>query len=215
MFERDIINYVDRQLNFFSPDGEDSKSLLKKHLSQAMDRVNFSIDHVTLSGYQQFSVYHSDLYAQFLYYLSNEIWRAEGLNLVSTKLFQLNKSLHSLNCMYDTILPDIFLLIHCVGTVIGKANYADRLVVCQNVTIGADRGHIPTFEGPCYFGPGSAAIGNCLIKPYSFLGVGSYLLNRDSKDHCLVCRPGSPETFLPIKRNIIDETYFTLADSVK
>lgn len=208
MLSNNLLNYINQQLDNTFPDNFDSKPLLKKHIDNAYDRMLYSLSFVRLNGYKEFSHNHSDLYAQFIYYLSNEIWKEVGSNPVSTKLFQLNKSLHSFNCMYDTILPDIFLLIHSVGIVLGKANYENFLVVCQNVTVGADRNKIPKFHGPSYLGPNSSVIGNCSVAEYSYFGIGAILLNQDSYSHSVVCAPGSPKQFLPTKRNIIDEIYF-------
>ena len=38
-------------------------------------------------------------------------------------------------CSYKNNLPDIFVFMHHVGTVLGNANYSDYLVALHNVTV--------------------------------------------------------------------------------
>ena len=44
-------------------------------------------------------------------------------------------------------MPDIFLLSHPVGTVLGRAKFEDFFVVHQRVTVGGDKDlNYPTFQ---------------------------------------------------------------------
>jgi serine O-acetyltransferase len=124
-----LTEYVNAQLTHFFPDKENIKKELEKHLETALERTLFSLKHVKLRGYTEFTYLHSDLYAQFLYFLSNTIWENGENKKLAAKLFYLNKALNGINVMYDTKLPDIFILIHCVGTVLGKAEYSNYFVV--------------------------------------------------------------------------------------
>ena len=72
--------------------------------------------------------------------------------------------MHSFNCMYDTELPDIFLVLHGVGVVLGKAHYENNLVVTQNCTVGSNfRGDKPRIGKNVIIYPNSSIIGNSLI----------------------------------------------------
>jgi len=53
--------------------------------------------------------------------------------------------MHGIDLFYSVPMPDVFMLVHPVGTVIGKANFSNYLVVYQNCTIGADTDVYPNF----------------------------------------------------------------------
>ncbi len=203
-----LAKYINAQLNNFYPDGYDSMPAIKKNIDEAFDRMAFSLKYVKLNGYTKFNHLHSDLYAQFIYYLSNTIWRNDEERNVAGKLFYLNKTLNGLNCMYDTELPDIFLLIHCVGTILGKAKYSNYFVACHNVTVGTDRGSSPQILEGVYMGPGSSIVGKSIIESYSHLAINAVVLNQDTKENCVVVG-NSPNLILKdLKRNLIKEQYF-------
>ncbi|MGF7078355.1 hypothetical protein [Mucilaginibacter sp. UYCu711] len=204
----ELTTYVSFQLDVFFPDKKIYIDDLKLCVVDALDRTLFSIKHVKLNGYARFSYLHSDLYAQFIYYLSNTVWLKTQNKNLATKLFYLNKALHSFNCMYDTKLPDIFLLIHCVGTVLGKAEYADYFVACQNVTVGSDKGESPQITGPLYMGPGSSIIGKSIIAPFTNLTVGCNLLNETTPANSVVINTAKGIEYKQSKRNLIKEVYF-------
>lgn len=206
--EAALSTYVNSQVVNFFPDGVDCKSVIRRHIAEAMDRMLFSIKHVKLPGYTSFSVLHSDLYAQFLYFLSNTIWNNEEDKNASGKLYYLNKALHAINCMYDTKLPDIFILIHCVGSVLGKASYADYFVACHNVTVGSDKGISPVLNEGVYMGPGSSIIGNCNIGKFTHLAINSIVLDANTNDEALITGSGAGMVSRQLKRNIIKEQYF-------
>ena len=204
----EFTDYISFQLTHFFPDNQNPKAIIFKNFDEAMDRMHYSLKHVKLKGYTQFSHLQSDLYAQFIYYLSNTIWKDDNNSTVPIKLFYLNKALHGINCMYDTQLPDIFLLIHCIGTVLGKASYSNYFVACHNVTIGSDKGYSPKINEGVYLGPGSSIVGKCIIGTYSHFSINSVVLNQNTKDNCVVIGSGSNFVLKDLKRNLIYEQYF-------
>ena len=203
-----LLDYVGRQLAIYFPDDIDSRLVLKKNIEEAHERLMYSMSKVKLRGYSQFNYLHSDLYAQFLYFLSNSVWKNSQDAGVASKLFYLNKVMHGINCMYDTNMPDIFLLIHCVGTVLGKAEYSDYFVACQNVTVGSDRGKMPKMKEGVYMGPGSSIVGNCSVGENVHMAINSSVLNIHIPNAMLVVGVGNGDNYRPIRRNLIDEQYF-------
>jgi serine O-acetyltransferase len=201
-------NYVDTQLNHFYPDGHNNKIDLSKNIDEALDRTAFSIKHINLKGYTDFNILHSDLYAQFIYFLSNTVWNKSQNENLSTKLFYLNKTLHGLNCTYDTLLPDIFILIHAIGTVLGKAKYSNYFVACQNVTVGSDKGYSPIMSEGVYMGPGSSLIGNSIVGKYAHFAINAVLMDQEVKGESVLV--GSSPNILEkkLRRNLITELYF-------
>jgi len=213
---RDHQAFITKQLQNFFPDKHGQKSIeetIKKNYSEAMDRQLFSQKNVKLSSHSEYSYLHSDLNAQFIYYLSNTIWRNESDTNIPTKLFYLNKALHSFNCSYDTELPNIFLLIHCLGMVLGKASYSDYMVACQNITVGSDAGISPRLGKGLYLGPGSSVIGNSKLGSNVHLAVNATVLNKSVQSNIL-CIGSDQRQWKKIKRNLLKEIYFDFKHSI-
>jgi serine O-acetyltransferase len=166
------------------------------------------MSHIRLTGYTVFSVLHSDLYAQLLYFAANSAWRELHDKQLATKFFCLNKALHGINCMYDTELPNVFLIIHGVGAVLGKARYSDYLVICQNVTVGADRGEAPTFSNGTYLGPGSAVVGRSVLGSRTVVALNTTIRGESIAGDCVVSGQSPNLSTRPIKRDILFGTYF-------
>lgn len=205
----ELATYLNAQLENFFPDRLSHKADLLAILPDALDRMLFSISHVKLRGYTEFNHLHSDLYAQFLYFVANTVWTLKQNKILASKLFYLNKSLHGINCMYDTQLPEIFLLIHCMGSMLGKATYSNYFICCQNITIGSDRGVSPVLEGPLYMGPGSSIVGDSIIGANTHLSIGASVLHRNIPADSLVIGSYPNLEIKPSKRNLISDIYFT------
>jgi serine O-acetyltransferase len=167
-----------RQLDAFSP--RLCRRLLETTVEAALPRAETAFSCSALPGYRsaddltQFDPVQTDQYAMFLWLCSNEAWRAGDLELAAD-LFALNKALNALVCMWNTPMPPVFLWIHCVGMVLGKADYGDRFVAYQNVTVGTDRGGRAVLgTGTILFAGakvvGAATIGErCVVSPNSVI----------------------------------------------
>ncbi|MBO9606885.1 MAG: hypothetical protein J7639_13080 [Paenibacillaceae bacterium] len=83
------------------------------------------------------------------------------------------------SCLYDTALPDRFLLLHASGTVLGKARYGDGFVAAHHVTVGAQRGRYPTIGSGVALLPGSSVVGDCRIGDRVSVGIGTIVYERN------------------------------------
>ena len=118
--------------------------------------------------------------------LSNQAWR-QGYISIAEKAFLLNKALHGIDAFYAITLPDVFLFVHPVGTVLGNASYADCLVVYQNVTVGSDKdGIYPTFGKSTVLYSKSSVIGRCKIGNNVSIAAHSFVRNMDVPDDSVV-----------------------------
>ncbi|AWV36115.1 hypothetical protein MHH60_20860 [Paenibacillus sp. FSL H7-0716] len=131
---------------------------------------------------------HSDQYAIFLWFLSNTVWKESGNTALANKIFYINKALHGFSCMYDTNLPNIFLLFHTVGTVLGKAEYSDFLVVGQGSTVGAQNGIYPKLGKGVSLLPYSSIVGNCIIGDRVSVGIGASVYEKNIESGMVVYR---------------------------
>ena len=175
--------YMVRQLSAFFPDTNEAGAV-SRVMGDTLDRLEHCIRHVRIKGFwdhdgPRFNHLHSDQYAIFLYYLSNTAFKV-GFESLAAKAYGLNKALHGLDVFYEVELPDIFALIHPVGTVLGRAMYRDYLCAYQNVEVGADpfAPGGPTFgEGVVMYG-GSRVVGHVAVGSNSLISAGASVVAR-------------------------------------
>lgn len=80
---------------------------------------------------------------------------------------------HCVELYFEVALPSLMRLVHPLGSVLGRAQYADGLVVYQGVSVGSTvDGERPTFTGPCVLFPGSGVIGNVTVGKNVWLSAG-------------------------------------------
>lgn len=192
----DLSKYLSNQLNNFFPDGnivEPAK--IVAYVELALERVSICLSAVTLPRYKKdgkpyFDHLISDGYMLFLCYLSNTVWRETHDHALSSKIYYLNKAMHSFDCKYDHQLPEIFLINHGAGTVMGKAEYGNYFVVFQGCTIGESQGHYPKIGNGVAITANSSAIGKCKIGDRATVGLRTTLLRKNiPNDHTVFMDP--------------------------
>lgn len=199
--------YVERLMANYFPDGVESPHTLVDHVSLALDRIEhcFSSIHrkyYNFNGEITFSHLNSDHMAAFLYLLGNTIWKQTGDTVVPTKLFYLNKVMNGLDLYFSVELPDIFLLVHPVGTVIGNAAYSDYLVVYQNCTIGSDAGIYPRLGPGVILYSRTSVVGNCEIGADVVFAAGSTVINANIAANSTVVGQFPNHRALPNDRSV-------------
>jgi serine O-acetyltransferase len=146
----DLAGYVAAQVNAMFPDGDVvGTDLLRPAVHGALPRLEHCFAQVNnkyfFDGQQAvFNHLHGDQYAMWLYFLANELYRQGGPAAACSKLFLLNKALHGCDIFYEVVLPSIFLLTHPLGTVLGRGNFSDYLLVYQRCGIGSNHDVYPT-----------------------------------------------------------------------
>ena len=186
-----LINYVTRQLTLFYPDDTEVNLGLTQIMPIVIERMEHCFSHIHKKyyidqGQAVFNHLNADHYAMFLYWVSNEAWR-QGYILIAEKAFLLNKALHGIDAFYSIALPDVFLFVHPVGTILGNASYADFLVVYQNVTVGADiAGIYPNFGKGNVLYSKSSVIGQSTMGNNVSIATHSFVRNRDVPDDIVI-----------------------------
>lgn len=216
--------YISEQLEHFYPDkykfeGKDIDS----SFDMALQRLEYCFKHISLPAYSNgkgntfFSHLHSDQYSQFLYFLSNSLWKNSGEDHpICAKLINLNKALNGIWFSYKGALPDIFLLTHPVGTVLGNASYSDFLVVSQNVTVNTqvcmDGSPAPVLGKGLFLGSGAQIIGDKEVGDRVSIGVNAIVYNTEIKADSIVIREASGEIkILPRKKEkCMAQNYFNV-----
>lgn len=184
--------YVLNLVRHHFPDGYRPTYLVAPLLERTLQRVEHCFSHVHRKYYREgdevlFDHLNGDHFASLLYFLGNTVWQEIQDTELPTRLFYLNKVMHGLDLFYSVAMPDIFLLVHPLGTVLGNSHYGDYLVVYQNVTVGADEAGIyPNFGSGTVLYAKSAVIGECNLGDDVVLGANAFILNTDVPTGSLV-----------------------------
>jgi serine O-acetyltransferase len=182
----DLARYVEHQLRLFAVPGTNvDAAAIRRHLPAALERVERCFSQIRRKYFFDgertlFDHRHGDHWAMFLYYLSNCVHRDGGSEDLAASLFLLNKTLHGADLFYGVSLPEVFLLIHPVGTVLGNATYGNYLVAYQNVGVGAvEEGSYPVFEGETVLFARTTVLGESRIGRNVVFGANAFVINTD------------------------------------
>ena len=174
-----------RQVNAMVPDGDEVQPAdLAPTVAGALARLEHCFSHVNNKYFFDgssavFDHLHGDQYAMWLYLLANELFKRGGPAAACKKLFLLNKALHGCDVFYEVELPSVFLLVHPLGTVLGRGRYADFLIAYQRVGVGSNHDTYPTLGRHLTLHPGSAVLGNATVGDNCSIATESLLLDRD------------------------------------
>ena len=187
--KEDLVNYVTDQLNLFFPDNNRIQpEVIEAFTKNTLENLDYCFSHVNDKYFREgdktiFNHLNSDQYAMFLYRLSNIIYKETGDCNVSTKLFLLNKCLHGIDLFYEVDLPQIFLINHPLGTVLGRGNYSDFFIAHQKCNIGSNKDKFPKLGKYVSLHPGAAILGDCRVGENCKISAGSLLIDRDLDDN--------------------------------
>ncbi len=198
----ELTGYVSRLVDTHLPDGRAAGYPLEPIIGEALERTErcFSAigrKYYSVDGAVRFDHLNGDHMAAFLYFVGNSAWRRHGDDVFPTKTFALNKLLHGMDLYFAVRMPEVFLLVHPVGTVIGNADYGEDLVVYQNCTIGSDRGSYPRFGTGVILYARTLVLGDCTIGDDVVFGANSFVLNSDVPSDSIVVGQYPDTTVLP------------------
>ena len=178
--------YVTNLLNTYFKDGKNiKKEQINKSFDQSYERLIFCFQkfkiNIILIRKKSLNLNHlnSDQMATFLYFFSNSCYKNSLDKTICDKIYFLNKILNSIDIYYEVSLPNVFLLIHPVGTVLGRANYSDYLIVYQGVNVGSNKNIYPTFSKYVTLRPSSSVLGKSRMGTNSELATGSILIDHN------------------------------------
>jgi serine O-acetyltransferase len=206
----ELVWRLSRHIDAFCPRRNAVRSL-DAIVEPALERLEVSFGHSALPGYwanggPQFDPAHTDQYAQFIWICSNEAWKAGDVALAAD-LFGLNKALNAVVCMWDTALPPTFAWIHCVGAVLGKAEYGDRFVAYQNVTVGTDRGARPILGERTILFAGAVVAGAAVIGDRTVVSPNSVIIGETIPPDSVVAGR-SPQLIVKPRKRWLYGDYF-------
>jgi len=194
----DLQQYVSKQLNYFFPDNNlIDLGKFDSVFDLTINRIEHCFQHMVYERYNKngqtiLNHLYSDQYLIFLWFLANTLWKEGADPKVASKLYYLNKSLHTFDCMYDTELPNIFFISHGIGTMLGKAKYEEYVSAMHGCTVGSQNGNYPKFGKRVTLTSHSSVIGNCLIGENVSISNNTSVFERDIPPNTLVYN--DPET---------------------
>ncbi len=209
---QELATYIERLLSHYIPDGAEQLSCVGSFVNQSLDRIEHCFSHINKKYYWDdsgvsFDHLHGDHMASFLYFLGNVIWRETGDVLVPTKLSYLNKIMHGLDLFFSVQMPDIFVLVHPVGTVLGNAKYQDYLVVYQNCTVGAVTDIYPRFGVGTVLYSRSSVLGDCHLGNDVVCAANSMVIDSSVPDNSVVVGQYPSHRILPNSMSIRERCF--------
>ena len=196
----ELLDYVFQQMNNFFPDRNKCKSKdFVKYLDLSLERTEYCFSAINSKYFHNgrhvlFDHLHGDHYAMFLYFFASTLYREGYDENTCKKLFLLNKCLHGIDAFYEVELPDIFLFVHPLGTVLGRGSYSDYFIVYQRCNVGANKDQYPTLSKYVSMQPGAAILGNCTIGENCRIAAHALILDRDLEDNSVYM--GNPNSFV-------------------
>jgi serine O-acetyltransferase len=100
------------------------------------------------------------------------------------------------------------LLFHCVGTMLGKAEYNDYFVALQDATIGSHKGNYPKMGIGVSMTAHSSLISNCTIGDRVSISAYTNLFQQDLSDNSVVFRDNLGQTIIRKIENCYAQQFF-------
>jgi serine O-acetyltransferase len=178
-----LAELASKQCSIFYPDGDGpvGRDILNT-VERTLKRLQYCFSHVANRYFFDgrsvlFNHLNGDQYAMWLYMLSNQLHIDGGPKSWCDKLFLLNKALHGCDIFYEVELPAIFLLVHPLGTVLGRGSYQDYFMAYQRCGVGSNHGIYPALGKHVTLRPGSAVLGSCEIGNNVAIATESLVLD--------------------------------------
>ena len=181
----ELAEYTTRQLNTFFPDNHPVEARsLQEAVAWTLERLHRI--HGSTSDYYYyrdgrpfFNHLHGDQYAAYIYLLSRHSILERNDPELAAKLYLLNKALFAVDIYFEVKLPDIFMLCHPIGTVLGRASYQDCLIVHQNCTVGGINDIYPTLGFGVVLSAGASVLGKSELGDSVCVGAGALVVNAE------------------------------------
>lgn len=188
----EVTMLVTHQLaNLLIYDPKTDGPILEQQVPVALQATEWCLSHsrnkyYRLDGELIFTPFHTGENTIFLYHLSRSIGVDNGPRDLADRVYYLNKILNGVDLYHEVQLPSIFDLDHPLGTVLGRATYADYFSFSQNCTVGNNRGIYPTFSESVTLCAGASVIGCSHIGRNCIIGASTFVKDEDIPDNSMV-----------------------------
>jgi serine O-acetyltransferase len=180
--------YVAKQLDAFVPNRTlgDDLDIINLSIYEALERMRPILSSVRAFKNDYFNHFNSLQYTTFLYLLANQCYLDKANPVILDRLFYLNRIVNSVDLYYSVILPNIFFISHGLGLVAGNAQYGNKIVFFQNVTIGRVGTNTPKLGNNIVIYPGASVTGSSVIGNNCTIAAGVQVHNINVPDNSTV-----------------------------
>ena len=187
-----LLSLLKKQLDnsFILTDNEEK--CIERCISETLTKTELCFSNTPNKYYTKnnetyFSPYHSGQYSIFLYFLSRTVFEENsGNNILADKIYYLNKIMNSVDIYYEVKMPEIFMLDHPLGSVMGRAKYGNFFAFSQQCTIGNNKGVFPVIGKHVTMYSGSKIIGKCSIGNNVTIAANTYIKDTSIPDNSIV-----------------------------
>lgn len=183
-----LAEYVERQLSNAFGTSKGTAPYLEESLERTIDcfskaNCKYYFDE---NNNVRFSVFHSGQYSIFLYYLANTIFKRGGSSDIATKIYYLNKIMHSVDWYYEIELPRYWNVEHPLGSVLGRAKYSDGLFLYQNTTVGGNNGKYPVLGKNVIMYANTTVLGKTTVGDNVIISTGTTIVDEKIPNNSLI-----------------------------
>lgn len=197
--DNELASYVTYQLNNYFPDADKVQvNDILKILPDTLLRVEkcftkINNKYFSIGNETQFNHLHGDQYSMFLYLLGNTNFKLSGPAHISSKIFLLNKSMFGIDAYFEVELPEVFLFVHPLGTVLGRGKYSNYFMVYQGCGVGSNHDIYPELGEFTTLRPKSFILGKSKLGRNCSLAANSLVVDRELPDNTVYF--GNPMDF--------------------
>jgi serine O-acetyltransferase len=205
---KELSAYVTNLLNLHFPDGDPIlPAEISATLPRALERLEMCMTGIQRKYFNEggkirFDHMNSDHMATFLYLLANTSWKQTSQTRIATKLFYLNKLMNSIDLYFSVALPEVFFLVHPVGSVVGNATYGNYMAIYQGCTIGAVDGAYPTFGEGTILYAGATVLGDTRTGNDVIFGARAFVIGSEIPSNSVVTGSFPNHKISPTKRSV-------------
>ncbi len=184
-FGKDLIKRINLEIGLSS----EEMYLLDEFQCKAFEL--FLTNHQSAKNkYKNISQYNVDQCIHFFIFLQKILYE-NSLNLLAEKVYYFTRVKFSIDIYPSRRLPEHFLFVHPLGTILGDARYEDWLVIYQNTTVGGNPNlEYPSIGGSCILYAGSKVIGRSVVGRNCVIGAGVIVNNEEVAENTILYLDG-------------------------
>ena len=186
-----LIDLLSKQLAFFLVKKGEIE-VIKSVFNDVIKRLNICFaanknKYYSKNGLPYFNPFHSGQYCIFLYYLSNTIYINDVSNkTLCDKIYFLNRMLNCCDLFYEVNLPDVFMVDHPLGSVIGRGEIGNYFEFSQGCTIGNNKGIYPKLGENVTMLSNSKIIGKSKIGNNVIIAANTFIKDQNVPNNSIV-----------------------------
>lgn len=171
------------------------ENIIQKYVPLALEKMNDGFKDIpskrfSFNGQGILDPLFSVHWMIFLYRLSKVLCEKRGGGAVADQVYYLNKIMHSIDWLHGIDLPVHFLCEHPLGSVLGRADYEDWLLVYQGTTVGGSIKDgvlfYPKLGSNVVLFSNSSVLGKSIIGNNVMISSGTKIVNQNVPDNSIV-----------------------------